>query len=275
MAKDKNTTCITIITDRTGETRQCKLKIKSNNLCRIHLNKKEKDKKKDKDIEKKETVEPQKFDTIYLDRIFPHNLMNLYNSWSEIDQKEYIELAEETWPITILVNTITHQINNSNMENPYPIYPHNPFTRRPFTPKELLTLKQKIKSLNMPINISLKLLLEQPEKSINYIYKETLGYLDRHSILLMSLFQQYLRFMIINYKNSQNNHIGFWVNKTQKLTHFEEMYNSFKEVPYQIFNRGQIINNPYREYLKYVLKNYIIDECQPTDDQFCEYILKD
>lgn len=256
--------CTELVHDRlTGKERRCKLKkVKNNILCFKHVGKIKQDIK-------------ENTDNHYLDRVYSHNLMNLYNSWSEIDVKERIELDGQIWPLSIIINTITQQINNSNMENPYPIYPHNPFTRKPWLPKELLSLKQKIKLQSIPINVSLKLLLEQPEKSINYIYREAIGYLDRHSILLMSLFQQYLRFMTINYKNSQNNYIGFWVQKTQKLTHFEKLYTEFKEIPFQIFNRGNIINNPYREHLKYVLKNYDIDERQPTDEEFCEYLLKD
>ena len=281
--------CTKLVTDKTGNTRQCKLKAKHGDLCRIHhkikltqdkentlknmndkinINKEDRKNNKENNI----VLTKNKIDYNYLDRIFPHNLMNLYGSWKEIDEREYIELSKEFWPIEIIINTITHQINNSNMENPYPIFPNNPFTRKLFTPADLLHLRNKIKELKIAINISLKLLLEQPERSIIYIYKEASGYLDRHSILLMSLLQQYLRFMTINYKNSQNNYIGFWVKKDMHITQFEELYNDFKQVPYQIFNGSDILINPYREYLKYVLKELEIDEIMPTDDKFLEII---
>ena len=80
--------------------------------------------------------------------------------------------------------------------------------------------------------------------------------------------------MTVNYKNSQNNYTGFWVRKNKKLTKFEKLYISFNEVPYQIFNRGTIISNPYREHLKYTLKSIEIDESLPTDIEYCEYLLK-
>jgi hypothetical protein len=283
--------CEKFVTDKIGYTRQCKLKAKHGDLCRIHHKIKLKQNKENtmmiknnkvkvKKIKKKDSAKntilaresKEIIDYNYLDRVFHHNLMNLYGSWKEIDQKEYIELSKEFWPIEIIINTLTHQINNSNMENPYSIFPNNPFTRKLFTPGDLIHLRDVIKELKISINISLKLLLEQPKRSIVYIYKEASGYLDRHSILLMSLLQQYLRFMTINYKNSQNNYLGFWVQKDMKFTPFEELYNDFKQVPYQIFNGGNILANPYREYLKYVLKDLEIDEIVPTDDMFLELI---
>ncbi len=257
--------CTEMITDSTGKKRRCKVKVKNkDDVCHIH--------KKTK--KEKRTLDANIYSSEYLDKTFGHNLMNLYGSWSEINPSEHIELDNEMWPLDIIVNTITHQLNNSNMENPYLIYPNNPFTRAPFTPGALQKLSEKIISLNIPVNIVLKLLLEQPEKSITRYYNESLHYLDRHSILLMSLICQHLRFMTINHKNSQNNYIGFWVRKNKKKTEFETLYANYNEVPYQIINRGMVINNPYREYLKFTLKNFPIDESQPTDPEYCEYLLK-
>jgi len=255
--------CTEMVTDIiSGIKRQCRIKVKEKgSICHRHKCK--------TTVEKKDII-----DTIYLDRMFRHNLMNIYNSWSEIDVSEYIELDNEMWPLSIIINTITQQLNNSNMENPYLIYPNNPFTRTPFTPNALIRIAQKIRFLNIPVNVALKLLLEQSEKSIAKYYNESLNYLDRHSILLMSLIYQHLRFMTVNYKNSQNNYTGFWVRKNKKLTKFEKLYISFNEVPYQIFNRGTIISNPYREHLKYTLKSIEIDESLPTDIEYCEYLLK-
>ena len=267
--------CTKFIHDKNGIMRQCKFKAKHKNLCGVHYKiqlREEKTVNQDsKNINKLEN--DQKFNSEYLDNNFRHNLMDLYNSWNEIDQKEYIELSNGIWPICIIIDIFTHQINNSNMENPYPIFPHNPFTRKLFTPVDLIHLKEKIIELKIPINVSLKLLLKQQESSIDYLYREADSYLDRHSILLLSLLQQHLRFMIINYKNSQNNYIGFWVKKFRELGEFEELYNDYKQVPYQIFDDGLIITNPYREYLKYVLKNYEIDESKPNNEQYCELIV--
>ena len=235
-------TCTELIMDRsTMLRRRCKMKVKENNLCRIHY-------KED------------------LDQLYGHNLMNLYTSWNEIDKKEHIKLLGEMWPIHIIIDTITQQINTSNMENAYPIYPHNPFTRKPFLPKDLIELKNQTKLLDIKLNPALKLLLDQSEKSLNILFQEASGYLDRHSILLMSLFQQHLRFKIINCKNSQDNYVGYWVKKNNKMSKFEEIYTKFRQEPYQVVHRGMIINNPYREYLKDVLKKLPIDESQPTDE---------
>lgn len=281
--------CTEMITDSRGIKRRCKVKVKNKNEpCHIH-----KKVKRDQinfireNVESNESLEikpsPSMIESTHnimkptitiehLDRLFKHNLMNLYGSWSEINSSEYIELDNEIWPISIIISTITHQLNNSNMENPYLIYPNNPFTRTPFTPKSLIILSQKIKELNIPVNIVLKLLLEQPEKSIVKFYNESLHYLDRHSILLMSVICKHLRFMTINCKNSQSNYIGFWVRMNKKKTPFEILHTSYNEAPYQIINRGMIVNNPYREYLKLTLKNLPLDESQPTDDEYCEYL---
>lgn len=259
--------CTEPVKDITGVKRRCKIKaMANNNICHIH-------KKKQKIVHNEKEVVHRNDE--YLDRQFSHNLMNMYDSWKEIDVSERIELDNEIWPISIIINTFTNQLNNSNMENPYLIYPNNPFNRNSFTPKALINLATKIQSLKIPINVTLKLLLEQPEKILNNFYKESLKYLDRHSILLMALLQNHLRFMTINYKNSQNNYIGFWVRKHQKLTEFEKIYTRYNEASYQILNAGTIINNPYKEYLKYLLKDFLTDESKPTDSEYCEYLQKD
>lgn len=247
-------TCTETVTDHTGHKRKCKIKVKNNDIfCHIH------NKIKNKSY-------------INYDIDFKHNLMNLYTSWSEIDKSEHITLDSEPWPIHIIISTITHQLNNSNMENPYLIYPNNPFTRKPFSPESLLILSQKIKELKIKIHITLKLLLEQPITTITRFYNESLLNLDRHSILLMALLCNHLRFMTINYKNSQNNYIGFWVRKNKKKTEFETVYANFNNAPYQIIHRGEILSNPYREHLKYLLKTLPVDESLPTDDEYCEYL---
>lgn len=244
-------TCTETVLDQKGHKRKCKIKVKDkNSKCHIH-------KKAKTNIEN-------------LDLTHKHNLMNLYYSWADIDPSEIIFLDSEPWPIHIIISTITHQLNNSNMENPYLIYPNNPFTREPFTESALLTLSKKIKELNIKVHISLKLLLEQT--NISRFYGEAKSNLDRHSILLMTVICKTLRFMTVNYKNSQNNYTGFWIRKNIKKTQFETLYTKLNEEPYQIIYKGTIINNPYREHLKYLLKILPADESQPTDEQFCELL---
>ena len=250
--------CISNVIDRNGVSRKCKNKVKNNNLCHIHLNKFNAciiNKKNINDdikniIEEriiKNIVSTIKKQNDLLDTKYEYTLMNLYDSWNDVNFSNKIIMDNgEYWSVDIIINVISYQLNNSAMENPYPTYPNNPFNRKPFTPESLISLRNRLKQLQTPTNIALQLLLSQKNNYIKSIYNEVVRSDDRFSHKLLLLFEKHFRFMIVNNKNSQNIYTGLWVNKKYPTTDFEKIYNIFKKIPYQILHFDRIIDNPQR-----------------------------
>lgn len=293
--KDWNPTnqCMSYITNKNGKTRRCQSKSKSD-LCGHHhnydnklLNKIKKDtikklainiKKINKEVQ--EIVE-ENYISSYIDNIvntnelnrkYKHNLLDLYNSWDEIELSQRIIFANEVWVVNLLINHITNQLNHSNMENPYPIYPSNPFTRKLFSVMNLLTLKNRIISLHIKINLSLKILLSQTEKTLMIYYEEATANLTNFSSSLLDTLRKHLRFMLLHEKNSQSSYIGIWAPLNYPLTSFEKFYKQFTNIPYQLIIDDDIYDNPYRELLKREFELFPFEDYDIFDNQFCGFL---
>lgn len=267
---DRNTSkqCMSDIIDKNGEKRQCKNKSKTN-FCRHH------NKEVQNNIIEEKYVEPY-IDPMsnieYLNSTYKHNLLDLYNSWDEIEISRRIMISNEVWDIDILIKHMTNQLNNSNMENPYPIFPSNPFNRKLFTIEDLQILNNRIKTLNIKVNIALKILLTQPEKKLNIYYEEALNNSTGFSSNLLEILKKNLRFMLLHEKNSQNSYIGMWVLSNFPLTTFEKLYKQLLNIPYQYIIDNNVYDNPYREMLLVEFELYHFDEYNMFDDQFLEYL---
>lgn len=194
----------------------------------------------------------------YLDNNFNHNLMFLYDSWKEIPTEEVVNLDGDYWPVSLIVDNIIEQLNNSLMENAYPIYPRNPFTREGLTPKSLGILKRKLVQIKKPIPICLKLLLTQSSYTLRKIYSDY-NKEDGFSQRIIDLFSKTLRYRIDPKKNSQNLFTGYWVKKSQDCDAFEELYKLHNDMPYQIFYHGAPIDNPFKNRLMRILENKFTD----------------
>lgn len=289
--------CMSFVNDKTNGKRRCNKKaIKCSDFCSLHKNKnlyydvllsniKKEDSIKNNintEIIKNEIdrlIEDNISDNIinkiknknnYLDSNFEYTLMGIYNSWNDIKYSNQIFIDNEYWFIDILTNSFTFQLNNSNMENPYPIYPNNPFNRKSFSPNNLMLIKQRLLFLKKPINITLKLLFNLPPEILNICYSEALSSHDGFSQTLLDILLKEFRFMILNTKNSQDSYIGIWVTKNTPTTQFELLYQKYKNIPYQIYQYGYIIDNPYRQQLKYVLDSQSQDYYDPINKKFLE-----
>ena len=198
--------------------------------------------------------------------------MDLYDSWNEIDIQNILKIDKEYWDIKILINIMTYNLNNSNMENPYPTFPNNPFNRKLIDKDSLIKIKNKIKKNKIPIHISLKTFLLQPLNSIQQFHDDAIKSKDGYSPKIIEVFQQKLRFMMINSKNSQDLYTGMWVDKNYPVTKFESLYKTAREIPYQIFFNNQIIDNPTRQKLQFLLSYYSADNYELNDKKFLEFL---
>ncbi len=256
MQNNKILICSAQIINKAGISRQCKNKCKTD-YCHIHL--------------KSQIVTPPKniIDVTLLDEKFKHNLMGMYESWNEIDKNEIICMDNEYWELDIITSHFAYQLNNSNMENPYPIYPNSPFNRKTFSVDSLIILKNKLKELKKPVNIALKLLLNQPYETLQSIYQNT--NINNFSTDLVELLKNKYRYMLINSKNSQDIYTGIWVQNKTPFTQFEKLYELLNEMPYQIIINSYIVNNNARivvqKKMLLCVTNYNI-----SDKKFCELL---
>lgn len=203
-----------------------------------------------------------------LDYKYEENLMCISNSWSEIPLSDQIKMDGEYWSIDFMLGHYAQQLNHSLMENPYPVYPSNPFTRAPLSPASVLTIKKRIKVLDKSVNLALKTFLNMDLNTLRKTYSLAVEDPDNISGSLIRLFSEKLRYMLVNSRNSQNSFTGYWVNKTTPKTFFEELYDQWIETPYQIISpvNYEILNNPQKDFKYTVLISLPQIDWGPSND---------
>lgn len=203
-----------------------------------------------------------------LDQKYDYCLMDIYSSWSEVPLYYQIQVDDHWWHLELIIYHITNQLNQSNMENPYPVYPSDPFTRKPFSCKSILKIKDRIKLLNIDINIALNVLLNIDFSTMQHCYIQSIENSNRFSRSLDLELKRYLRYKLINSKNSQNNFIGHWVSINEDKSTFENYYDAWRNTPYQIINPTtyEIIPNFRKQDLYNKLTKLHIEQWGPIDD---------
>ena len=203
-----------------------------------------------------------------LDQKYDYNLMDMYSSWEEVSLPYQIKLDDKWCHLELVIYHITNQLNQSDMENSYPIYPTDPFTRKPLSCGSILKLKERIKLLKINVNIALNTLLNFDSITLQKCYIESLESGDRFSRLLDSELRRYLRYRLINFRNSQSNFTGHWVSLKEDKSKFENLYDAWKNTPYQIQHPTtyEIMPNFQKQHLYNLLTNSPIEQWGPVDD---------
>jgi hypothetical protein len=265
-------TCGHQIKTPNGDIRYCKNKCNNynNNYCHVHIKLYTKIQNQVL-FDNLQLLKLQSMDTQFLDEHFSYTLMGLYNSWDDMDKNEIVCIDGEYWNIYIILSHFTQQLNMSSMENPYPIYPNSPFTRKLYSIESLTILKNKLKELKLPINIALKLLLSQPIDKLQLIYNDVDQ--NNYSEKLLELLNFNYRYMLINSKNSQNIYMGFWVHNKMPLEPFEKLYNKLKNMPYQIIVNGYIVINNQRDIIERKMEK-CVNKYDIHDKKFCEIFIQ-
>lgn len=207
-----------------------------------------------------------------LDKKYDYCLLGMQNSWKDVPFIYWFKLRKDWWDIRFLVNTFTIQLNQSELEEPFAVYPTNPFTRQPLTVNELMTIRNKIIEIKLQVNNSLKIFLNSPKKLLAECYRIFMKNRYNASQKIISILNKKLRFKMVNCKNSQSDYCGVWVNKTQKRTPFEQIYHMFKLTPLQIVNINhstndiRILNNPEKIRLARLLSKFKVDNINITNE---------
>jgi hypothetical protein len=101
--------------------------------------------------------------------------------------------------------------------------------------------------------------------------------LDRQEINntdIVDIFSEWLRFKIINYKDSQNCYQGVWVYKYTELSDFEILFNELNNMPYQqiaVNYHGEYIvtENMQRIVVQHILETFPIEQWSPLKNSPC------
>jgi hypothetical protein len=207
----------------------------------------------------------------YLDDNFIHGLIGLNDSWSEIPFMYWFKCDDTFWDIRSLVKILAMQLNQSELEKPFPIFPENPFTRKKFSIAELRSLNSRIELLKtfhrppnteeLNVNIALSKFLTIPDKLLNSVRNERSQY--SASIKIINRLSTSLRYKMINYKDSQGRYCGYWVKKTTQVSQFEKYYNEIVTATVMYNNLYVLLDTPmYRKIIntlnKLVPEEYVI-----------------
>lgn len=169
-------------------------------------------------------------------------LIGMYESWKEIPIEERIILDNGCYVVPDIIHLIESSLNSSDMGNPLPIFPSNPYTRQPFTKKSLFKLYCRVQDLGIPLGIATWTLF-------NNLHKDT-----KH---LRAILEKSLRFCTINLVDSQNNYLGYWTYKNTPTSYFEEFVNLYKATPPLIDDGlGGLMENYSSRQIKEYMKSF-------------------
>ncbi len=233
-----------------NNTNYCGYHIKKNN-CKII-----KSQKSIKDISKKIKNNYKYIYAKIFDKYNYENLMNIYDSFIELPIENIIFLDNKFWDVNLLLEQWGNLLCSTEMQNPFPIFPSNPFTRKNLIKNDVINILNSLIINKIKIYNPLKYLLENYDKIYDneYITYNTDFILSRKIIKLL---EEKFRFRLINNKNSQDCYLGFWTDKNEPLSDFEIFYDYYNKIPFQITNIfGAIIDNIEKTEIKNMLDNY-------------------
>jgi len=211
----------------------------------------------------------------FLDENFDENLLGIYDSWKEVPEKYWIKLNDKWWDSRILIDIFSSQLITSEMENPKPTYPHDPFTRRNFTPIELYSLKTHCKKNKQKIYMVLAKFLYI---DLDSIYKQEYGTSYEMSNILIDYISREFRYKLMCNKNSQDCYNGYWVPKDWDLSSFEKIYNYYNSLPYQVYvydnddDDYYITDNAHKNNVKNILESFTVENFNLNSDDICTNI---
>lgn len=208
-------------------------------------------------------------------------LLGIDNSWRDIPIKNIIKIDTKYWNINVLINAFSNQLCSCDFQNPKPIYPSNPYTRKNFKPEELIQIAKHIQDNNIKIYIGLKVFLRGGLKTLKKIYIQEYGTNHETSSKITEYMKLFLRFKLINSKNSQDCYIGFWIDKKTLLSNFERMLLTYNQMPYQqivivrtsfFMDTEMICENYEKKILEEKLKKLNNETFNIDDEKYKEFI---
>lgn len=183
-----------------------------------------------------------------LDKDYIDQLMMLEPSWANVPIHRRINLSDGWWDLEFILNHFSQQLNHSDMENPYPIYPRNPLTRECYLESDIQKIRLMVVLMGIPVNVAFRAFIMLEDWVIYTVYNEANNNINGSSSFLLNYLNSKLKFKYINFKNSQDCYTGHWVSINTPLTKFEKLFKKYNSVPWQAYDavRGEYIINPER-----------------------------
>lgn len=184
-----------------------------------------------------------------LDSEYAHMLMDIKDGWRDVPIFHRILLSDGWWDITVLINHFTNQLNQSNMENPYPIYPSSPFTRLLYSVDDVNKVKQRIIDVRMKVNVALKVFLTANDQ-LDIFRNEAVTDPNMFSSSLLQQLSSSLRYRMMNSLNSQGQFTGHWIRQSRPKDTFERLYDTYSKMSPEVYDHftGYYVRNYNRDY---------------------------
>lgn len=185
--------------------------------------------------------------------------LNTVNSWYDVPLWRIICLENFYYfDFCFLIKAIYYQLNSSNYNNPQPTYPCNPFTKQNISIEKLHSIKFLWNMIHKNLN---------PKNNCFNVFIQNydLWFLDSDiswKNLIISKFNESLRWRRIQNIDSQNNFQGIWVDKYEEKSDIELLIQNWLNT-----NNKRI----YREIIKYdfyTISNSNIWNCDIDINQF-------
>lgn len=212
-----------------------------------------------------------------LDENHSETLMGIHDSWRDIPIQYWIYVGKRNWDLRILCDIIANQLCSSELENPKPTYPHDPFNRYNYTTAELVHIRNKIVETKLRVYIGLQVFLDFIHKNTSLKINQEFGTNNSIATKIILILQTKLRYMLCNSLNSQDCYTGYWVKKEEPKTCFEDLYKLVLGEPMQIIQMGvlhhpHLVDNPRRKQLENILKKYPQENTQLDQEHLLTYI---
>ena len=208
-----------------------------------------------------------------LNQNYLYCLFGVEDSWDNIPLMYRYKCNNIWWDIRTLAKTLSMQLNQSESEKPYPIYPENPFTRVKFSIDEMMDFRDRIdmiEKLNngeLPfVHVALRAFLRIPLDKLKkirdrpiddeYTTEKSVQYKTATSIIKQ--FSKKLRYKMINHKDSQGRYCGYWVYRREKFSVFEKCYDKIIHATIALENMSVFVDT--REFRAMLQKIKILPQ---------------
>jgi hypothetical protein len=142
-------------------------------------------------------------------------------TWCDFEDHELLKIQKDyCFTLEYILEYITNRLNSSNMNNPSPSYPVNPFTNKILAKDDLKKIKKQVRLSGTKIPQPTKCFLENEQ-----LWLDERGKPDPYK--LVDVFDLGLRFKRINSKDSQHNYQGYWVGKKVPKSQFEKYFDQY------------------------------------------------
>jgi hypothetical protein len=173
-------------------------------------------------------------------------------SWCDMKSTEIIKLnGNFCFGLDYILEYINNKLNSTNMNNPFPSYPLNPFTNEILTKKDLGKIKKLVLLSQKKVALPLKIFLEDESMWI-----ENINYFDNYKVI-DKLETYKIRYKRINAKDSQENYTGYWILNNSKFSSFENtLYKYMTTLKHYYKNKLTTYNDEFITYTQ--LKKYYL-----------------